>query len=245
MRGGEKGVDKADPGVRAGVVFEALDLLEGGRQSREVERGAADAGGAVGFRSGGEVFFFQPGQDEGVHGLVGPVGGGDGRKSGGDERLEGPMLAPVFGGGSGGGLLGPGEILPNPCGQGFDGLLRKFGGFFRHGLEAFGMRDREDEPAGGSIFRIDHRAIVAASEDGGAGVEAEAVVLFFGSVAAVTIFRQQGADFGFEEFDVGGRDRGASGWRWRSGRRRDGGGWSAGCGWVGGGGGGVAFTNSG
>ena len=56
---GEQAVDDFLVGVGRGVGEEGVDLGGGGRQTGEIERDAADEGGAAGFGGGREAFAFQ------------------------------------------------------------------------------------------------------------------------------------------------------------------------------------------
>jgi len=122
------------------------------------------------------------------------------------------------GGGDGGARIGRAAL--DPLGEDGDvGGVERFLG--RH-LQIFvGVTDRFDEETPGGLAGENDCAGVAAGLPAGTGIEAEAALLFFVAVALVAALGEDWTDFGFEEREVVGRQRGrrrGRGW-WR-GRRR-------------------------
>src|SRR5262249_10902471 len=72
-RVGQRPVDVALVGVGGGVVDEAVRLLDARGQPGQVEGRPTGQGVAVGGRGGAQPFLLQPGQDEVVDGVDGPV----------------------------------------------------------------------------------------------------------------------------------------------------------------------------
>ena len=71
---------------------EGGEFLFGGRKPGEIEGGAAEESGFIGWRRGFEAFLFEAGEDELIDGVERPIfllGNGRG---GGGERLEGPEI---------------------------------------------------------------------------------------------------------------------------------------------------------
>ena len=94
---------------------------------------------------------------------------------------------------------------------GDDGGLQ-FRAGLRHREIVVGVAHRLKEQAGGGIAADEGGAGVAAVEEGLAVVEGEAGFAFpAGAMALVAILGEDGADFGFEKFEVGGGQRGAGG----------------------------------
>ncbi len=72
-RVGEEFVDQARIGVRRGVAQKSVHLGRGGRHADQVEVDAAREHALGGGRRGVQVFFLEPGEDEGVDGVGDPV----------------------------------------------------------------------------------------------------------------------------------------------------------------------------
>ena len=169
---------------------------------------------------GCELFGGEAGADEAVDGVVGGNGrrregergrGGDGGwEGGGGDGLEGPMRAglrerhgdDLWSGRGGGGGAGIGCAALDPLGENGD-----FGGaerLLRRHLEVFVFAtDRYDEQAFCGIAGHDDGAGVTAGLPAGLGIEAEAALLFFFTVALVAALDEERADLAFEKSEVG------------------------------------------
>ena len=173
----------------------------------EREREATDDHFASGLRIEVEAGFFQLGKDEPIEGLVdfGDVGCGDGGRSRGDDRLEGPVLPRVVGVGLG--FLRPGQTLTHPLRERRDRLGRKLLVFAWHGIDVrrFDVIDRLDQAAGFGFARDHHRTDLASLEDELTRIQAQSGLLFLFAVALVTMVSQDRADFLFEELQLRGR----------------------------------------
>ena len=217
---GEEAVDEVAEGVGGVVGEEGGDFGGGGWEAGEVEGGAADEGVAVGGRGGGEVVFFEFGEDEGVDGGAGPGGVLDGGQCGIGEGLEGPELAALFEGEAGlfgvgglsGGWAGIGGAVLDPGFEVAD-LGGGEGAFWGHLEVAIVVADGFDEAAAVGVAGDDGGAGVTAAEEGVAVIEGEAAFEFGGGgVAVEAFFNEEGADAGFEEGDVvGGQGPGGGG----------------------------------
>ena len=235
---GEELVDEGGEGGGGRGGGEGLDAIVGRREAEERDVGAADKRARIGGRMGCELFGGEAGADEAVDGMVGGNrrrregerrrrregergrGGDGGWEGGGGDGLEGPMRAglrerhgdDLRSGRGGGGGAGIGRAALNPLGKD-----RDFGGaerFLRRHLEVFVFAtDRCDEQAFCRIAGHDDGAGVTAGLPAGLGIEAEAALLFFFTVALVAALDEERADLAFEEGEVGSV-------RCRRGRRR-------------------------
>jgi hypothetical protein len=97
--------------------------------------------------------------------------------------------------------------LANPFGQGGDRLGRQFFVLTRHCFDvfSFGVVDGKDESADIRFTRNDDWADFAALEDELAGIKTEAGLLFLRTVTLIAMVDEDGADFLFEELQLGGR----------------------------------------
>ena len=223
--GGKEAVDDFGVGVGRGVGKKGLDFGFGGWEAGEVVGDAAEEGAAVGRGAGCHGGGFEVGEDKVVNGRAAPggvLGGGHGRL---DDGLEGPVVfgrGVVVGGGGGGGGgggaagfghgrggAGIGGAAANPFGEIGDDGVGEFAAFGGHAEVGVVVVDGLDEEAVVGLAGDDGGAAFATGQDADAGVKAEAGFEFIGlfAVAAVTLVGEDGADFGFEEYEVFRGDR--------------------------------------
>ena len=205
---GQETVHQLGHGLGRGIGDEGLDFLKGGWQAGEVEAGAADQGSAVSFRGKGQSGFFEERQHVAIEWLA-DAGAVPERWHGWrDDGLEGPMLPPFFCRRRGGLLLRPRKALLNPIGQNGNGVRRQFVRLFWHRLHALCVLYGLDQLAAGGISLYRDGTVVAPSEDGGPGIEAQAIVLFVWSVAGIAFFREERTDFSLEGVELLSREGG-------------------------------------
>ena len=174
--------------------FRLIDLFFGRRQAGEREVNAADKCARIcGWR---EVEAC--GLQFGLHELVERLGAV--RLHG----LEGPVLHGIgfFAVGGGFGLGGPRDTEGDPFFERGDLRIRELAALFGHGFDASRVFHGFDELAGGGIAGLDDLAVVTAAQNGGAGVEAEAVLVFVSAVALVAALSEHRADLLFKELDL-------------------------------------------
>ncbi len=186
-RAGEDAVDEAFVGIGLGILGEGFHFSGGGGEAMQDEVESADEGGGIGCGGGLELVFGQFSLDEGVDGVGGGRGLGVGRR-GVLEGLEGPVIRGEgvcrFRFGFRHGCAGCDPVLQELDLLGWEGWS-----VWRHGVGGVGCRDQLDDMA---------LAAIAGDEDGFPGVtplldehwgvEAEAALLFFGSVTADAVF---------------------------------------------------------
>jgi hypothetical protein len=192
-------------------LFKGLDLGRGGRQTGQIQGGAADQVPSGGRADRMELAAVQRGQDKGIVWLARPAGIGDRRGivlHGGlesplpplgfhiDDPFPGRLALAGVRGAEGhplpeGGDLGGGEPL-----------------LWRHLELGIGVADRADEQALFGLAGDHHQAAVPTFLDAFTGVEQQTALEFAGpgrgfAVALVTMLHQQRPHPGLEEFERG------------------------------------------
>src|SRR5579884_4319655 len=90
---GQQPLDDALVGIGPFITQEIFYVLWRRRQTDEVEVNTAQQGDALGFRRGSEALFFQPREDESIHGIATPVAIFDMGQYRPPDRLKGPVRA--------------------------------------------------------------------------------------------------------------------------------------------------------
>ena len=154
MRTGEQSVDEPFVSVRRLIREELGDFLASGRQAEQIKREPADQGAAVRFGGWLEMLFLEPGEDERIDRVPGPV-----RHRRINERdacihdwFERPPIAAAgwLAGGAGfvcGALAGIRRTHDDPLAEVGDNRRRQLG-LGRHRLDAIGGGDRLIKQAG-------------------------------------------------------------------------------------------------
>ncbi len=171
---GEQTVDLLLVGVGAAVGEESVELGGSGREAGEVEAGAAEQRGAVGFGRGLQTFAIETREQERVDGVAHPIRAAGGRDRGTDRRDEGPVAG-------GSGQNGAGV---DPFGERGDLVGGERGRAHGHARQAVGAGDALDQQAVGGVTGRDDFAR--------AGIEPQAAHLLAGAVAAVAGFGEDG-----------------------------------------------------
>ncbi len=214
VRRGEQSLDELRVGVGRGVVDVCLDLRRCRRQADEVEVQPADkcaAGCRGAWRKPGAL---QLGEDEAVHGGVGPVRAGDRLDLWRPDVAPNRLPRPVPGRELGEvefvfvadvrrvAVARVGRAHGDPLGQFVDGLLRELG-LGRHLQIGVTVRDSPDQQAVPWVAGDDRRADFPALEQPGAGVELQFALGFAGflAVAFVAVLHQQRPDVVLEKLD--------------------------------------------
>jgi hypothetical protein len=215
LRGGEEALDDLGVGVGRGVVDEGLHVGGVRRETDEIEIDAADEGGFLGGRVGGHPVALEFREDEVVDGVFDPRGVLHGGHGGFLHGLEGPVVFADAGVGGVAALAdvaaGIGGAAADPLGEIGDLGVGEFLALGGHLEILVLVADGLDEERLVGLAGDDGGAGVAAGEGGFAGVEEEAAFYFFVlTVALVTVLGEDGADFGFEEFEVGGGEAGVA-----------------------------------
>lgn len=207
--GGEELFDQVLIGVGAGVISEGFDLFVGGAEAGQIEIESLGERAFIGFGGGGEGFFFEAGEEEGVDFAAEPLGVFDGGRGEFVYRLEGPPLAAGFDGHAAegrGGLRGcfGARVVGAGVDPGFEVIDDGLGEFAagRH-LEL-----------GVGVFECGEEAGCRDFAEAGFGVEDEFAHRGFelGVVAGEAGLDEDGANLGFEEGGIGGlREEGRGG----------------------------------
>ena len=203
-------IHQPDVGIWFPVIHKGLDLLKGRWEAEQINMHAAHPRGAVHFRGEAQAIFLQLMQHKGVHRLIDQIlrfHRGHGRR---DHGLESPVIlgAAVQIHRGRHRLLGPGQSLANPFGNGFDAGSVEFGSILGHGLDLSGLivADGVDEFAGFHISRSHHQSIITPLENQLPCIQTQSVVLLFGGMAGITMLSQHRTDLAFKKSGLFGGD---------------------------------------
>ena len=204
----QQAIDQAGIGIGPLVVDECLDLLACGRQSNQIVTDAANERATVRGGRGFKLLFLEHRQDEIVNRRLHPAQIFDGGRRGFSYWLKCPMPAARFidvgerpwaGGGT-----RKRRAHFHPGFQTGDLLRSKFLVLGRHLQVRVRVTDGLDQQAPFSVTGDNSRTGISALEHSSGRIEPQTTLEFLGllTVAAITMFREQGPDCFLEEFKL-------------------------------------------
>ena len=225
---GQEPVEDALPGVGGGVVEKSGNLVEGGGEAGEIERGAAEERAPIGKPGGHEAASFECGDDEAVDVVAHEPRVGHRGRYRRHRRLKAPpalgcltihatdaFLEDARVGGTG---ADPGGEVGDLCRRERESRILR-----RHRRDAVGMLHRAEQEACLRVSRHDRRPGVAPCLPALSGVEGKAAARLAGQgrVAALAAGGEERPDAALEEIVIGGVRQGRGAEHHRQERRSE------------------------